>query len=864
MPSDPDTEIIRLREEIRRHDRKYYVEAAPEIGDIEYDRLYARLQELERRHPELVTPDSPTQRIGDQPVEGLEEVAHRVPMLSIDNTYSIEELNKYGERTARLLDDEPIEWVVELKIDGVAVSLVYEDGRLQRGVTRGNGRVGDDITHNVRTLLDVPLRLAGESVPPLLEVRGEVYMLNSDLVKLNEVQERKGEPPYANTRNVTAGSIRLLDPRICAERRLRVFCHGVGFAEGVRAETHMQFLDELGGYGLPVTPQVACFSSFSAAVEHCEKLIERLHELDFEIDGLVLKVNDFRQRERLGATSRSPRWLIAYKFEKYEATTRLLEIQVQVGKTGAITPVAILEPVELAGTTVSRASLHNADEIVRKDVRPGDVVVVEKAGKIIPHIVRVEKHERVGSPRKFDFPERCPSCDTALVKDEGGVYIRCTNLYCPDQVKERIRHFAGRNAMDIEGLGDKLVEQLVDRGLVRNYGDLYRLTAEDLRKLEFVYQWREEGARDVLLAIEESKRMTLSSLLLALGVPGIGSKKADAIEEHFGLLDDLRNTNAEELEKTPVVSGRDARALLDFLAATHIRSALDELAAVGVEVCRRSSSVNVERRESNGSQSSRRSRRQSPKHDAMSNQQLLFPMEATEETTQCVVKFSSAIKGLGESRVRKLVDEGLVRKYADFYQLTVDQLSGLSQTTQISENEASKQLGRIAESRNRGLTRLLNALSIRHIGARVASVLAENFGTMHRLREASVEELCQIDEVGEIIGKSVYDFLQSRYGSSAVDDLRKLGVRMDVLPRDSNASSVLAGKTLVVTGTLNKYTRDEIQKLIARHGGRAASSVSKKTDYVVAGANAGSTLSEAQRLGVQVIGEHEFDDLLNG
>jgi DNA ligase (NAD+) len=666
MPPDPAAEIARLREQIRYHDRRYYIEAAPELSDLEYDRLIDRLKALEARHPELVTADSPTQRVGEEPVEGLRQVEHRVPMLSIENTYSLEELDKYQQRAAKLLPGEPIEWVVELKIDGVAVSLLYEQGRLVRGVTRGNGRVGDDVTHNVRTIADVPLRLSGRRIPPVLEVRGEVYMTNSDLVLLNEAQKQDGEPPFANTRNVTAGSIRLLDPQVCAGRRLRLFCHGVGYVEGLRSQTHMEFLDELRGYGLPATPEVECFPSFPAAVGHCQQLIERLHELDFEIDGLVLKVNRFDQRQRLGATSKSPRWLIAYKFEKYEGTTRLNAIRVQVGKTGAITPVAELEPVELAGTTVSRASLHNADEIQRKDVRPGDVVVVEKAGKIIPHVVRVEKHERQGPLRKFVFPTECPECGTGLVKDEGGVYIRCPNLKCPAQVKERIRFYASRNAMDIEGLGDKLVDQLVAEGLVRSCGDLYRLTLEQL---------------------------------------------------------------------------------------------------TGLERMGRKSSENL--------------------------------------------------------------------------------LAGI---------EASK---------GRGLARLLNALAIRHVGVRVAAVLAESFTSIDALMGASVERLSTINEIGPIIAESVYDFLHGKFGSETIRDLRRLGVKMESAVA-AGGPRLLEGKTLVVTGTLAKCTRDEISELITRHGGRAASSVSKNTDYVVAGENPGSKLDKARQLGVPVLTEEQFEELLGG
>ncbi|MEX0867840.1 MAG: NAD-dependent DNA ligase LigA, partial [Pirellulales bacterium] len=476
-------EIKQLRDEVNRHNRLYYQEARPEISDLEFDRLLQRLQKLEAEHPEWITPDSPTLRVGGEPVAELETYEHRVPMLSIDNTYSLEELRKYGERIEKLLGGEPVEWVVELKIDGVAASVTYVDGVLQRGLTRGDGQRGDDVTHNLRTVRDLPLRLP-EGAPPLLEVRGEVYMTNSDLVRLNQQRKEAGEEAYANTRNVTAGMIRRLDPREAAKGNLRMFIHGVGASEGLKSQTHQAFLSEIAEYGFSPTPMVETLPDFAAAVAHCEELIERLHELDFEVDGLVLKVNSFEQRGRLGTTSKSPRWLIAYKFEKYEAVTTLNEIRVQVGKTGTITPVAELEPVQLAGTTVSRASLHNAEEIERKDVRVGDRVVVEKAGKIIPHIVRVEKHERQTSLRKYRFPTHCPVCETELRKDENGVYIRCPNPLCPAQLKERIRYFASRNAMDIEGLGDKLVDQLVEAKLVNSYGDLYRLTAEQVVELD--------------------------------------------------------------------------------------------------------------------------------------------------------------------------------------------------------------------------------------------------------------------------------------------------------------------------------------------------------------------------------------------
>jgi DNA ligase (NAD+) len=658
-------QIEELREKIRYYDRMYYVEACPVVSDLEYDKLYKQLEKLEGEHPELVTPDSPTQRIGERPVSSLTQVTHRLPMLSIENSYDVADLKAFALRTEKALEGQSVEWVVELKIDGVAISIVYENGVLVRAVTRGDGQVGDDVTHNVRTIPDVPLHLIGKQIPPVLEVRGEVYMTNTDLVALNEQQKASGGQLYANTRNVAAGAVRLLDPRIAAQRKLRAFVHGVGYCEGVKATTHMEFLKEVAGYGLPATPEVQCFPSIDAAIAYCEDWIGRLHELDFEVDGFVLKVNSLAQREALGARSKSPRWVVAYKFEKYEAETKLNEIRVQVGKTGAITPVAELEPVQLAGTTVSRASLHNVDEIERKDIRVGDVVIVEKAGKIIPHIVRVETAKRPDKLPKFKFPKRCPECDSELVKDVDGPYIRCLNPSCPAQLKERVRFYASRGAMDIEGLGDKLVDQLVDDGLVKSYGDLYRLTQDKLLKLE---------------------RM--------------GKKSADNLLE-------------------------------------------------GVEA-----------------------------------------------------------------------------------------------------------------SKTRGLARLLNALSILHVGSRKAQVLAEHFGSMEDLQKATSEEL-QINEVGEIIAKSVHTWLHSQSGEQTIDDLAKCGVVMTGPKKKAAASSgKLAGKTLVVTGTLSKYKREEIEELIEQHGGRAASSVSKKTDYLVAGTDAGSKLQKAEQLGVKVIDEGEFEKLI--
>lgn len=659
--------IARLVSEIQRFDHEYYTLAKPTVTDLEYDRKLRELEDLEFAFPNLAINDSPTKRIGDAPLDGLIQVTHRIPMLSIENTYTEQELRDFFTRIEKLLPNEKLEWVVELKVDGVAASIVYEDGLLVQAVTRGNGEVGDDITHNIRTLKGLPLRLLGASIPRVLEIRGEVYMTNADLVGLNEQRAKAGESEFKNTRNVTAGSIRLLDSKICSQRRLRFLGHGIGFCDGLSFRTHMDFLSKVQEFGVPTTPGVKYFGDKEQAIAHCNRLVETLHELDFEVDGLVIKVNSIEQRETLGSTSKCPRWIIAYKIEKYEAETILLDIKTQVGKTGTVTPVGELQPVELAGTTVSRVSLHNNDEIERKDIRIGDWVVVEKAGKIIPHIVRVEKHRRTADLPKYQFPTHCPECNSLLQRDNDGVYIRCVSKECPAQWRQRLRYFATRDCMDIEGLGEKLVNQLVDSGMVQSFGDLYSLTLEKLMSLD---RMGKKSAENLLQGIEASK--------------------------------------------------------------------------------------------------------------------------------------------------------------------------------------------------NRGLTRVLNAISIRHVGQRVALVLARTFGDIDALVSADIEAVGQIDEIGPTIAQSVISFVRSDEGTELIRQLRENGVSLKTSTDDAiDSSGVFANKTIVVTGSLRKYSRDEIEKLIVQKGGRAASSVSKKTDFLIAGEDAGSKLEKARTLGVPVLSEDDFDSLLH-
>ncbi len=656
-----------LRRLINHHNCLYYVEARPEISDREYDRLLEELKQLEAAHPELITPDSPTQRVGGQPIAGFATVRHPEPMLSIDNTYNADELREFDRRVRKLLPGEPVTYVVELKIDGVAIALTYKDGLFTVGATRGDGVRGDDVTHNLRTIGGLPLRLRTKNPPALLEARGEVYMTRADLARLNQERAAKGLEAFANPRNSTAGSLKLLDPRQCAERHLRLFAYSLGATQGVAVKTHLEALALLREYGFPVHPHITQFQSIDTVIDYCLSWAGRRQELPYETDGMVIKVNDLDQRRRLGTTSKAPRWVVAYKYEAEQALTKLLKIEVQVGKTGILTPVAHLQPVQLAGTTVSRASLHNADEIQRKDIRIGDQVLVEKAGEIIPYVIRSEPAARTGDEKRFHFPSRCPVCGSPVERDAGGAYYRCIGPACPAQLKERLRFYAHRNAMDIEGLGEAIIEQLVDTGLVRSIPDLYRLTPDQLLELE---------------------RM--------------GKKSA---------------------------------------------------------------------------------------------QNLLQEIEASKE---------------------------------------------------------------------RGLTRVLTGLGIRHVGEHVAELLAQEFGNIEDLSKAATQRLAQVEGIGQERAESIHKFFQSVAGRKTIEELRSLGVKLteDPRPQPAGDGNDLTGKTFVVTGTLQRYSREDIEGLIKQLGGKPTGSVSKKTDYVVAGEKAGSKLDKARQLGVAVLTEEEFEKLI--
>ena len=664
MPKEIQERAEKLREEIRRYDYYYYVLNQPLISDAEYDKLFRELLELERQYPELVTPDSPTQRVGAPPAEEFAPVEHAIPMLSLANCFDDEELEEWDDRVRRMLGGEPVEYVCEPKLDGLSVELVYVDGVFTVGSTRGDGRVGEDVTRNLRTIKQVPLRLfpLNGKVPKLLEARGEVYMEKEAFRQLNEERERAGEPLFANPRNAAAGSLRQLDPNITASRPLKIFFYAMGRAEGIEIRSQVELLTTFPKLGLPVNPLWKLCKTLDEVKAFYRELLAMRHELPYEADGMVVKVNDFAQREILGEVSRAPRWAIAYKFPAEEATTRVLDIVVQVGRTGALTPVAILEPVEVSGATVSRATLHNEDEIRRKDIRIGDWVIVRRAGEVIPEVVKSIPERRTGAEKEFKMPERCPACGGPVVRPPGEVAYRCENLSCPARIKESIRHFASRRAMDIEGLGEKLVDKLVETGLVRKLSDIYRLKKEDL--------------------------------------------------------------------------------------------------------------VNLER--------------------------------------------------MGEKSAQNLLEQ-------------------------------------IERSKNAGLARLIFALGIRYVGEHLAEVLAEHFPSLEALSRATYEELIGIPEIGPRIAQSIVDFFRNEENRKLIQELKELGVKTEA---EKPKEGPLSGKTFVFTGALSAFTREEARRLVESLGGRVASSVSRKVDYVVVGTDPGEKLRKAQELGITILTEEEFRKLV--
>jgi len=570
-----------LRVLLERYAYYYYVLTAPEVPDAQYDRLFLELQSLEEKHPDLITKDSPTQRVGSAPLAGFSEVRHVVPMLSLANAFGDDEVLDFDRRCRKLIETSRIQYVAEPKLDGLAVSLTYEDGQLVRAATRGDGVRGEDVTQNIRGIRSIPLRLRGNDWPSLLEVRGEVYMPLEGFLRLNHEQRAMDQKLYVNPRNAAAGSLRQLDPRISASRPLEIFCYGIGAIEaGQVPETHIETLKALTIWGLRTNPEAALVDGPEGCLDRYRRILERRDALGYDIDGLVYKVNNYSDQQRLGTLSRSPRWALAHKFPAQEELTRVLRIDVQVGRTGAITPVARLEPVFVGGATVSNATLHNRDEIERLDVRVGDTVVIRRAGDVIPEVVSVVSEQRPAKASRYRFPTQCPVCDSEIISDDHGAILRCSGgLFCAAQVRESIKHFASRRAMDIEGLGSKIVDQLVDVGIVKNVADLFDLDTKTLEELDRLGR---KSAENLVASIRSSRRTTLPRFLFALGIAQVGEATAQALAAHFESLDFLIVADQEALEQVidvgPVVAG----SLIHFFAQYHNQEVISRLQGAGI------------------------------------------------------------------------------------------------------------------------------------------------------------------------------------------------------------------------------------------------------------------------------------------
>ncbi len=578
--SQAKTEIEALREEIRYHERKYYVEVKPEIPDTEFDMLMKHLEALEFEFPELVTSDSPTKRVGGEPLKGFKQITHKVPMLSLDNTYSEDELKEFDERVRKSLKEDP-EYIVEPKIDGLAVNLFYKEGKFVQASTRGDGTRGDDVSGNIRTIRSVPLKI---SVKFELEVRGEVYLTKDELARLNKGRESEGEELFANPRNAAAGSLKLLDPKQVAKRNLNIFLHTLGSAVDSGWKTHEEMLQGLRKAGLPaVTPAKKC-SSISAVIDYVNSWESKRDSLPFEIDGMVIKVNSYEEQKVLGTTNKSPRYAIAYKFKARQAITKLLDILVQVGRTGILTPVAVLEPVHLSGSTISRCTLHNEDEIKRKDIRIGDFVIIEKGGEVIPKVVGVVESKRTGKEKHFKMPSHCPVCGSQVSRLWEEVAVRCQNVSCKAQVEGRVIHFTRRNAMDIENFGPAIVEKLINTGKVKDYSDLYYLKQEGLSELE---RMGEKSALNLVEGLEKSKKNTLSRLIFALGINDVGENTAELLAVKYADLDSLSTASVDELQRIRGIGPKVAVSINNFFQESHNLNVIDKLKKAGVNTKRK-------------------------------------------------------------------------------------------------------------------------------------------------------------------------------------------------------------------------------------------------------------------------------------
>jgi DNA ligase (NAD+) len=795
-PADPATlaRVHTLREQLHKHNYKYYVEAAPEISDAEFDRLLDELTALEKKHPELISPDSPTQRVGGQPIAAFHSVAHMVPMLSIDKCTTADEIRDFDTRLRKSADGSVVRYTVEPKIDGTAISLIYRNGVLEVAATRGDGKTGDDVTHNAKTIGTIPLRLNGPKPPALFEARGEIYMTKKEFEAFNA--KLPAADKAANPRNLAAGTLKLLDPRICAERPLRFIAYSVGGLEGVELDTQVEVLAQLKQFGFVVNPETKVFDKIDDVIAHCESFLERRHSLDYEIDGLVIKLDDLSYRERLGSTAKHVRWAMAYKFKAEPGQTKVLDIEIHVGKAGEQTPVARVAPVQLAGTTVQYATLHNAAMLREKDVRIGDTVVMVKRGDIIPHIEFVVKEARTGDEKPFQFPEKCPSCGSPTkLNDTGNGYL-CTNTdTCPAQLSRRVMKFAMRERMDISGLGEEMAAALVDSGLVKGVADLYKLTHKDLRTLEKV---GDTSAQNLLDGINASKDRGLGRLLAGLSIPNLGETFGPVLAKALPSIEQILAASKEELSRIEGFGPKRAESVYNYFHSPSGEKLLADLRVAGVKLT----------------------------EDVKASTQPQIFAGKTIVVTGSLVNYDR--KGI-ETLIAELGGKPG---------------SGVSKNTDILivGTQASNRASSSKEDK------------ARELGIKVLT--EDEFETM-------VNELKQKTPAPVVAPAPVVTPAPQPVGDSIAraHQIVVTSAATTTTPATSGGS-IFKDKVVVVTGEMENYDRKQIAALIEKHGGTVGSSVTKATNLVIAGEDAGAKLEKAKQMGIEVISEQEFEKML--
>ena len=853
-----------LRAELRRHEHLYHVLDRPEIGDEEFDALMLELRRIEEEHPELITADSPSQRIGGAPREGVAKASHSSPMLSLDNAFDDAELRDFDRRLRELAEMETIEYVGELKLDGVSMAVRYADGQLVLALTRGDGEQGEVITPNARTLPTVPLSipahsLEANSVPADFEVRGEVVMLKPAFEKLNARQRADGQQLYANPRNAAAGTLRTLDAAVTASRRLDFFPYLL-LADGTAVfGSHWKALDALAAIGFKVNPHRKRLHGLNELSEFRDGWLSKRDSLPYEIDGLVVKVDSVELQKRVGATARAPRWAIACKPAAQQAETVVRDIEVQVGRTGAVTPRAVLEPVPVGGVTVSHATLHNAQEIERLGLQIGDRVIVVRSGDVIPKVVRVV--EKGAQRRPFRMPSVCPSCGAPVLREEGEAVARCNNVSCSARLKESILHFAHRSAMNIDGLGAWLADELVEQGLVNNLADLYDLQTHQLTNMEKASVLGEEQATSYVEAIARSKsKMTWPELVTALGIPGVGPSKAAALAKKFGSLKALEMATAEALEKVKGISRGNATAIRTYLDMEPNRRLLQMVQQAGLPVGPETPDMRVD----------------GPVPEGAGGAMPLFQSDCEDEYKEALRKLmigcARHIDGMGATVARKLVDEGLVKNPVDLYRLEAEKLAQLRTGIKLGAKAANKINDSLNNSKHADLERLVFGLGIRHVGDRTAELLVHRFCTLDAIIAAPVEELEQVEEVGPRIAESIRAYFDSDANRSMIERLRAEGLEFGkARPRMPR----LSDEVVVFTGALG-IARADAANLASAAGYEVGKSVTRRTTLVVVGDTdlrklAGRTKSSKHRKAeqlalagqpIRIIGESDFQSII--